>query len=820
MKINQLYFGSKMAPLYLQLLPMLWTYLKIAYRNLKKHRLMTFINLFGLAFSMSVGMMQLIILQKELDYDKFHPYPQRTYRVLSDYTQKNGQHWKLASTPIPLHNALLADTAAIEQTVNIYPALKGVASVNGKELSLNGAFTEPSFFNVFGFSLAQGNPQTALRQPNTLILSRAAAVRFFGNENPVGKSIDMQGYGLFLVTGVLNEPPGWSHLDFDAYASASSVAVLERNKLLPARSDNWNELMSSYTYLLARAGTNKAQLEDQLRMATQQLNADDKNGHTRFELQPVEKIRPADDNIYNDIGGGTAWSKLWTGIDIALIILIAACFNYTNLTIARALTRAKEVGVRKIVGARRYQIFTQYLMESILQALLALAIAWVLLSLIVRYAPFNDGYEMIPSAWKYNTAYFLYTVGFALFTGLLAGVAPAVILSAFQPVRVLKNLSTAKIFGKVGLQKSLIVFQYSLSLVIIIFLATFFRQFSMLSAADPGFRRDNVLVVPLEGMNPALVAPKLAMVSGVRSVSPLSVPFTPHFSGMRSQAWTDNKQKEAISLNNFFTDNTFIPYMHIQLLAGRNFGTTPDTMREREVILNVRATKGLGFTTYGEALGKKLWVNDSTSMEIIGIVNDFIYENAGKPVDPIAFRNKKESCKYLYATVDATDRPALFQRVAVMWKSLAPSTPFTATWLDEVIAENNSQRATISLLGYLAFIALSIATLGLLGLVIYTVQTRRKETGIRKVIGASSRQIIGLLSKKFIRLLIIAGAIAIPIGYTMSFLFLQNFVNRVGNGFVSAIACFLFLLSIGLLVIFSQTWRASRENPVSSLRTE
>jgi len=356
--------------------------------------------------------------------------------------------------------------------------------------------------------------------------------------------------------------------------------------------------------------------------------------------------------------------------------------------------------------------------------------------------------------------------------------------------------------------------------VIIIFLTTFYRQFSMLSAEDPGFKTDNVLVVPLEGMSATLVAPKLAMVSGVRSVSPLSVPFTPHFSGMRSQAWIGNRSKEAISLNNFFTDNTFIPSMHMQLLAGRNFGTIQDTAHEKEVILNARAIKGLGFTTYDEALGKKLWAGDSISLEIIGVVSDFKYENAGKPVDPIAFRNKPGACKYLYATVDGTDRSALIQRVGTMWRSLAPTTPLTASWLDEVIAENNSQRTTVALLGYLAFIALGIATLGLLGLVIYTVETRRKETGIRKVIGASGRQIISLLSKRFVWLLVIAGAIALPIGYTLSVLFLQNFVDRIGNGFVSALACFLFLLSVGLSVILSQTWRASRENPVHSLRTE
>jgi putative ABC transport system permease protein len=790
---------------------MFWTYLKIAYRNLKKNRLLTFINLFGLGFSMSLGMMEMVILQNELSYDRFHPHPDRTFRILTDYTQKKGNHYRLATTPLPLSGALLADKGVVEAAVSIHPAFKGTVKMENKEeLFINGAYTQPSFFKVFGFSLAEGDPGTALQQPNTMVLSGATATRFFGNEKAVGKSLYVQGRGLFVVTGVLAKT-GKSHIDFDAYASSASEA--------PSAA-NWGDLQAGYTYVLAKEHSNAGELNNELHTMVQQFNQLDRNGHARFDLQPLEKITPASEELYFDIGGGTGWTKLWVGIDITLIILIAACFNYTNLTIARALTRAKEVGVRKIVGARRYQVFLQYLTESVVQAFLALAFAWLLLSMIIRYAPFNDGYEMVPSSWEYNTVYVLCTVGYALFTGLLAGVAPAWILSAFRPLRVLKNLSTAKIFGKVGLQKSLVVFQYSLSLVIIIFLATFFRQFSMLSTADPGFKRDNVLVIPLAGTNAEVVSSRLAMVSGVRSVSAFSVPLQSHFAGTSAQAWLDHRPKDAISLNCFYADDAFIPTMGIQLLAGRNFGLVTDTSSEREIILNERAMKSLGFAHYDEALGKKIRLSDSLALEVIGIVNDFKYENAGKPVNPMAFRNKQGAYKYLYVGVESKDRPALVQRVTATWASVAPKVAFSPSWLDEALAENNSQRATISLLGYMAFIALSIATLGLLGLVIYTVETRRKETGIRKVIGASSSQIVGLLSKRFVRLLLISGAIAVPIGYTLSFLFLQNFVLRVGHSLLNAMACFLFLLSVGLVTIFSQTYRASLENPVHSLRTE
>jgi putative ABC transport system permease protein len=800
---------------------MLWTYLKIAYRNLKKNRLLTFINLFGLGLSMSVGMMEMVIMQVNLSYDTFHPHPERTYRITSEYRQNNGNHFRLASTPLPLYNTLQADTDNIAQVVNIYPACKGDArTADGKELHLNGAFTEPSFFQVFGFTLAQGSPATALQQPNSLVLSATMAKNFFGDKPALGKSIDIPGLGLFVVTGVLKDAPGKSHIDFDAYASASTIPSLERTGALPAQSADWNNFQSSYTYVLLKKEAGRQRLSGQLQAIVQPWNKLNKNGQAFFGLQPLNRIRPAEDNLYNDIGGGMNWSKLMVGVYIGLIILIAACFNYTNLTIARALTRAKEVGVRKIVGARRYQIFIQYVVESVLQALLALAFAWLLLSFIIRYAPFNDGYEMIPSAWRYNATYILCTIGFALFTGVLAGVAPAWILSAFRPVRVLKNLVTARIFGKVNLQKSLIVFQYSLSLVAIIFLSSFYRQFAFLQSEDPGFKPANVAVIPLEGVKSSLAAPRIAMVSGVRTVSVLSVPFTPHFSGMRSQAWVGHRPKDPITLDNFFTDDAFIPSMDIRLLAGRNFGPRQDTLGEREIILNARATGALGFRRPDDALGKKLWVNDSVSLDIIGIVGDFAYENAGKPIDPMAFRNKPEVCKFLYVGTDGTNKHTMTQRIADVGRALAPTTGLTVDWLDETLAQNSSQRATISLLGYLAFIALGIATLGLLGLVIYTVETRRKETGIRKVIGASSRQLVMMLSGRFIKLLLIAGAIAVPIGYTMSTFFLQNFVHRVGNGLLSAIACFLFLLFIGLITILSQTWRASQANPIDSLRTE
>jgi len=808
---------------------MIWNYLKIAYRCIKRNPLISFINIFGLGLSLSVGLMQAIITQSELGFDKFHPHPERTYRITSAYTQKNGSHWRLASTPLPLSAALSTDSVFIEDEVTIYPAFNGTTTSGTKELSINGAFTGPSFFNIFGFTLAEGDPRTALRLPNTVVITKSTAERFFGHEDPLGKQINIPGRGLFVVTGLLNDVPGKSHISFDAYASATSIPLMEKSKLLPAKSDDWNDFRAAYTYVLLRRGVGKTPLTGRLHSMAAGFNRLDRNGQTNFEIQAIEKVRPADEDLYNDIGAGNTWSKLLAGVYVSLIILLAACFNYTNLTIARALTRAREVGIRKIAGAKRYQLFTQYIVESVVIALLALAFAWILLGFIIHYAPFNDGYEMIPSSWKYNGPYILCTIGFALFTGLLAGAAPAWILSAFKPVRVLKSLSTAKIFGKVGLQKTLIVFQYSLSLVIIIFLLTFYRQFAYLGSENPGFKRENVLVLPLANTDASIVAQKMAAISGVRSVSGLSATLSAHFSGKRSSAWVDNGQKDAVSLNYYYTDASFIPAMDLKLLAGRNFDSWQDSSAEKDIILNVQATKSLGFRSCEKALGTKLWVNDSTALTIAGIVKDFHYENAGKPIAPMAFRTKHGACSYLFISVDSvgstghaanTDHEAITARIEQAWKELEPSGIFAPSWLDEDLAKSNSQNATLSLLGYLAFIALSIATLGLFGLVIYTVESRRKEISIRKIVGAGKWKIVYLLSKGFIRLLFIAGAIGLPIGYALSFLFLRNFADRVGNLGIAAIMCFIFLLSIGLLTVVSRTYNASAVNPVDALRGE
>ena len=797
---------------------MLISYLKIAIRSLRNNRLVSFINIFGLGLSMSVGMMIMIRIQDQFSYDNFHPYPERTFRIISEYAKKNGEQWKMASTPLPLNEAIVKDGNDVESSVNIYPAFNGKATVEGKEIYLNGAFTEPAFFDVFGFSLSSGDPKTALRLPNSVVINKSTAEKFFGNVNPIGKVISMEHGGDFIVKGLLNAVPGKSHINFDAYASYSSVAQLEKDKILPGKSSDWYAFNTAYTYVLLKKNARPSAFAGQLSFIAGDLNNKNEEGTCAFDLQRIDKITPGGNNLYNDIGNGTSWSKIYFEAGLALLILLAACFNYTTLTIARAFTRAKEVGIRKIAGAKRFQIFMQYVIESALLALIALGFAWLILSFVIRYAPFNDDYEFIPSSFRYNLPLFCWSVGFALFTGILAGSAPAWILSSFRPLRVLKNMSTAKILGKVSLQKVFIVFQYSLSLTIIIFLFAFYRQFAFMANADPGFKKDNVMVIPLNGIDAKIAAQKISNVSGVNTVAAMSSDFGKRFQGMNMPVWISNK-KDALPLNYYYVDGTFIPAMKMDFVAGSNFSATEGD-KENFIILNEKAVHALGIRNSENALGEKLWINDSTRLEIRGVIKDFIYEGAGRPVEPLAFRDKEKASNYLYVVADNSDKKKLESRIKQVWHSLAPSAPYTPSWLDEIIDKANSQAATVSLLGYLAFIALAIASLGLLGLVVYTIEVKRKEISIRKILGSNPKQLIGILSKGFIKLIVISGVIAMPVGFIAGHLFLQNFAYRIHFGIWNVLLCFFFLLSIGLFTIISQTYKAAMANPADSLRSE
>ncbi|MEO6584086.1 MAG: ABC transporter permease [Ferruginibacter sp.] len=782
-------------------------YFKIAWRSLWKHKLFSFINIFGLALSLAVCMLVMIQLKDDLSYDLFHPHPSRTYRVLSDIVEnKNNKQYELASTPLPLKAELAQHTNEVEDAVQLYPAIKEKATFEGKELYIRGAFTDPSFFKVFGFQLSSGDEKDALAATNGIVLSKETALKFFGNTNPIGKVLNFETLGLFQVTGVLKDPPGKSHIAFDVYASSLALQQLENTKALPESVHNWNTMNDSYTYVLVKENISKSSLNKLLHQVAQKPELKSGEGEIDFTAQPLSSITPGTDGIYNEIGRGTVWAKVLTVAGIGLIILLAACFNYTNLTIARALTRAKEVGIRKVAGASRLQVFTQYIVESVLIALLAFSLA------CIGLLQFKAGLQFDPSL-------FAMAVLFTLITGICAGAFPAWMLSSFKPVQVLKSVSTQKLFGNVSLQKGLLIFQFSLSLLIIIFLSAYYQQFSYVQALDPGFASKNILTIPISG-NDKIFANEVSHISGVENIARISDDF-----GMRGtgsmQVFKDKPgNQQGVQCDFYFADAVTIPVHKLKIMLGSNFPGNEAGTREQYILINQKAASILGFKNAASAVGKTVWLNDSTNVEIKGVLRDFYDKGAARYINPLVLRNKAGAFNYMNILVSAGAENKIVQKVSSVWKKINPRTPFEYEWLDKKIANREDQSDTYAIMGFLAFITITIATLGLLGLVVYTVETKQKEISIRKIIGASVKQLMFLLSKGFFKLLLVSGLIAMPTGYILSFMFLQNFSNRVPFGIGSLLLCFIFLLLIGLATILSNTYKAATANPVENLRTE
>ena len=792
-------------------------YFKVAFRNLTRHKLFSFINIFGLALSMSVCLMVLMRIKDQLGYDKFHPHAEKTYRILTEVTNRQGSEYRLATTPLPLAINLSKDYDFIDYYARIYPLGLKSGSSDNKELSIKAAFTDPGFFKIFGFTLKSGDAGSSLANPNTIVLSAETAQKYFGQADPVGKLLTLEKLGKFQVTGVMDKPKGKSHIDFECLISMSSLPFLEHSGKLSPISESWNNGTSAYTYVTLKKNGSAKQLSQAVFQISSVLMKNTtvvgKEGFA-FEVQPLNKIILGEDLGYN-LGNTGSRGKVLAEVMISFILLLSACFNYTNLSLARSLKRGKEVGVRKVAGAFRIQIFYQFIIESVLIAFLSLGVAVVIFKMLIDYAPFAG--ELIPQGATFNLGFLTWFFLFALFTGLLAGALPAWALSSFKPVEVLKNLSNIKLFGSNGLRKGLIVVQFALSLVIIVFTLTFFNQFKYMANGDPGYNVKNIVNIPLMDTDYKLLANDLSQLNGVESISATSVNLGRSASG--SIVTRQSKDRDPISMEFYDVDPNFIKNMRLTLLAGNSFDATV-TEKETKVVISDLARKILQFKSPDDAIGKMIWINDSTEVQIAGVLKDFYYRGLETPYGPLVLRYRPDEFKYLHVKTTTDGDKAVMAAIEKVWKARNRLKPFEATWLYEEIHGRKSAWGTVSMLGFLAIITITLACMGLLGMVVYNTETRKKEIGIRKIMGASVAAIITLLSKNFMQLVVIAGLIALPISYALSYFFLNMFANRISIGFGLLTFSFVGMLLISLITIGSQIYKAAVTNPVHALRAE
>ena len=802
---------------------MLKNYFKVAWRNLFKHKFFSILNITGLAIAMAVSLTVILIIREELSYDHFHPLSDRIYRI--NCLEESGN--RVATVPEPLGNQLAQQQGMVEASVRLLRNLNGVDATTDDHLTLpiSGFFTEPSFFEVFGFQMEAGNPSTALEKPNSIVLSQEMATRFFGTTNPVGQNLNLKDLGIYQITGVISEPPGKTHLRFGALASYSSLQELgspDEQSDDGAIIGNWENFYMTYVYVLLGKDQSANALEQSLdRIAEDRKKASQNIPSLVYEAHPFHKISPRRGRISNDLAGG-AMFFIWGLLAFMGILTIFPCINYAGMAIARILSRTKEVGVRRTLGADNGAVRRLFMTEAVLTAILALLLGYVMhlpiTSFVAKFFPPEAHLENLAA----QPSDILTFLGYALIIGLLAGWAPSFRATKLQPAIALKGNSSGAVNQgqRFSWRKILITLQFVISLVFIMVVITIWQQMHYMSTADYGFEKENVLVMSLQGNDPQLVASELRRHPKVLEVGGSSVKIASH--NLQSMNIQLEPGKDPFGIQSNYVDEHYIPAMGMQLVAGENFAGPTNQSHEEWIILNEKAVDQFGLGQPSDAIGQKIWLDHQTPATIRGVVKDFHYRTLEYGIEPVALRyTPTPYASMLNIRVASGPPQQTITGLESIWKSIDHIHPMEVQFMDESIEQAYQHLIVASgITGFFAIMSLLLAGMGLLGMVTYTIQTKIKELGIRKVLGATASGLAFFISKQFLILTGIALMVAWPLGYWLSNLFLQMFSFRVDlGGTVFASGLLLLILTV-LLTVGIQAFRAAMINPVDSLRNE
>jgi len=793
---------------------MLKNYFLIATRGLAKHKLFTVINVFGLAVGMSISLLFIAMLSFLFTYDNFHVNKDRIYRVISQVTD-NERNPLFASAPAELADKLNDEYAGNQKAIRINSNLGGNVLYEQKEIPFNGYFVDPDFLGVFTFPLIKGNAATVLDKPNTMVITERSAEKLFGDADPLGKVVEIEGQGLFEITGVLKDTPKNSHLQFEMLSSYKTWELLQQN----AENENpWKSFRNSYVYLLFPENQNITAAEEFLNRTTRQIYAQEENYTASFSLQAMNDIVPGRD-LYNEPGTDWGWSSLIVFVVLTLLILLPACFNYANISISRALKRMKEIGIRKTMGGQRSQIFFQFTMEAVIITFLGLVLSYFIF-VVVRpefIAMIVGGSTTLDLSLTPQIV--LLFVAFALVVGLSAGMVPALYFSRLNPIEAVKAKVTPK-KGKLTLRKSLIVLQFALSLGFIMSVVVVLSQYRFAMNYDFGFQQENILDVELQGTSPQIFRNEFSKLSSVQAMSMSS-----HIVGTEAMGreWVkDESKSDSSEAFDAFIDEHYVSNLNLKLIAGRGFTSDP-SWNKRHIIANEEFIKDFGIENPSAALDKIIILADGREVIIGGVVKNFHYMSLREPIRSFFFQYDPAQFRYANITISSKDVFGDISNMEAVWKVFNNDHKFQAQFFDDEIKETYAfYFSMVKICGFLGLLAITISCLGLLGMVVFTVENRVKEVGVRKVMGASSGSIVMLLSKDFAKLMIIAAVIAVPITYIFfeKLYFSSAQYYRLKIGVVEISVSILIMAVLGMATILSQTAKAARANPADTLRYE
>ncbi|MFC2151543.1 ABC transporter permease [Bacteroidota bacterium] len=793
-------------------------YLLTAFRNILRHKGFSFINIFGLAISMSICMLIIVVIADQFKYDNFITKRNRIYRIESIDNMSNYSLRTYASTAFPLYNKLITNYAVVEDAVILNNWLGGTGLYEETRLPINGFYTNESFFNLFDFELTETSSKDPLKEPFSIVLKEETAFKYFGDENPIGKFLQIDSLGEFKITGIVKKPKSKSQFQFNALVSARTIEILEQSKKINELTDNWSNFWSNYIYILVNKNADLTNIQNALDEISDENYADLEEQDVDFYLKPFKKIVPGA-FIGNEIGMFLPKVFIIFLGGLSLVIIISAAFNYTSLSMARSLMRAKEVGVRKTLGATRKQIIFQFLSEAILIAIFALVFAFILLQFILPGFSGMKLMSLLEISPDQDFIVYVWFFVFALITGLISGILPSVYISSFNPIKVLKGVTNIKLLSKITLRKIFLVTQFIFSMIFIVSIILIYKQMSYMVNAEMGFDRYFVYNIRLQDHDIEKVQNYYSQFPEIQNLAGAS-----HVPGVGHIWDTDiriNMSDEKLSAHYFAVDENYVEVMGLKLIHGKNFPDNLSKETESFVIIDERTVNTLNLGSPSDAIGQNIVVEDSTLVEIIGVMKNYHYTALFLPMRPLILRYVPESFRILALRIDGGVNPTIISKLENEWLKIDKYNEFEGEFLDAEIKDYYSYfKDVLYVVGFASILAIVIACLGLLGMATYATQTRIKEIGIRKVYGAKSKSIMILISKTYIKMFLIAAVIAGPLSYLINNMWIQYIANHAPIGFVTIFLGIFIIISFGMITIASQTLRAANTNPADSLRYE
>ncbi len=782
-------------------------YIKIAWRNLIRNKGFSLLNIVGLSIGLAVVTLIILWISFEVSYDSFHENNERIYEINNQYPI-DGQIWTWNSTPKIMASVIKKD----------YPEVDGVSrynyedtflfSIDDKRIRATGSIVDPDFLRIFSFPLLEGNKQKVLDGVNSIVITQKLAEKLFGSDSPVGKVVKIDNSDNFTVTGVLKNLPQNTNFNFEFLVPWDYLHQKGWND------ENWGN-NSVATYVMLREGINSKTFSKKI-----------KTLRSRYD-----KEAPEMETLLYPFSRTYLYSKFENGIEaggkidiirlfgiIAGIILIIACINFMNLSTARSEKRGKEVGIRKVVGAKKGALIGQFLGESMLisfiAAILSLLIVWMVLpwfnTLIERELSLN-----LTSKWFWFSA-----LGIILFTGVLAGSFPAFYLSAFKPVAVLKG-TFKKVNTLITPRKVLVVFQFSVAIILISSTIIIDLQLQKVQDRQAGYAKNNLVYTLMEGdveKNYTMIKEELLSSGLALSVTKTSAPITEGWSNSWNFEWKGKKENDKTVIDRFVADDAIVKTMGLELIKGRDFDLNKYATDSTAAILNESAALHMGFE---EPIGQ-LIKDNGIDWHVIGVVKDFVLKSPFQKIEPMVIEGAKAWFQTIHMKLDPTKstHESIIQ-VEYLFKKFNPEYPFNYQFVDQEYAKKfNDEQKTGKIARMFTLLTIFISCLGLFGLSSFMAENRKKEIGIRKVLGASITSITSLLSKDFLKLVLVAFFIAVPISWYFMNIWLEDFAYRITISWWFFFAAGILAFAIAMATISYQAIKAAIVNPVKSLRSE